>query len=150
VPSALREFADDLNAAAARLARVVTSIAEAIEAREGEDVSPASGSAPADAPARATRRKAAGRSASSSSTSRAPAAKRPAGTRPGARTKGAATADTVRAAIEELGPATAAQIADHINQSAGRRVIDGRAVPGHARSAGARVVMRRGERLYRL
>jgi len=49
-----------------------------------------------------------------------------------------------------LGPATSAQIADHINQAAGRRVVDGRAIRGHAQRLGARVAMRRGQRLYRL
>jgi hypothetical protein len=52
--------------------------------------------------------------------------------------------------MAELGPATSTQIADHINQAAGRRVIDGRVIRGHARRLGARVVVRRGERLYRL
>lgn len=146
LPSALRGFADDLNVAAARLAGVLTSLAGAIEAREGgDDPWNDTGGAPADRPSEGRAPAAAKRTARPRARARpAPASPAP------ARSADGVTTETVRAAIVAVGPATAAQIADHINSAAGRRVVDGRSIRGHARSAGARIVMRGGERCYRL
>lgn len=127
LPDVLRVMADNLNTAANDLARVLKSIATALEpAAPARRESP-----PPPRPARAARR------SPSTRARRAPSPQ-------------AVTDATIRAAMLELGPATSAQIAAHINEAAGRRVVDGRTVPGHARRLGARVVMRRGQRLYRL
>ena len=133
--SAIRVVAENLTNAANDLARVLNSIASAIETSAPED---SATSAPAPRP-RATRQ--ARRTAPVGR--KKTAAKR-------ATSSAAVTDRTVRAAMDELGPATSTQIADHINKAAGRRVIDGRVIRGHARRLGARVVVRRGERLYRL
>jgi hypothetical protein len=126
LPATLRVLADNLSTAANDLARVLKSVATALEpAASGKTDSRPPG------PPRTARR--------------SPAT-------PGKRTHSPAQAAdrTVRAAMLELGPATSAQIAAHINQAAGRRVIDGRTIRGHAQRLGARVVTRRGQRLYRL
>ncbi len=119
-------MADNLNGAAHDLARVLNSIASALEPAAAEPSRP--------------RRRAASRRA------RRPPASPP--------TQGSAPAPvtdrTVRAAMLELGPATSAQIAAHINQTAGHRVVDGRSIGSRAQRLGARVVTRRGQRLYRL
>jgi hypothetical protein len=132
--SAIRVVAENLTNAANDLARVLNSIASSLETSAPDD---SAASAPAPR---------------SKATRQAPRAA-PAGARK-TRAKRASPAPvtdrTVAAAMAELGPATSTQIADHINQAAGRRVIDGRVIRGHARRLGARVVVRRGERLYRL
>jgi hypothetical protein len=126
LPAALRAVAGNLNSAANDLARVLNSVASALE-------SGASHSTASPPPAR-------GRTV-----------RRPR-TTPGKRAPSPApvTDRTVRAAMQELGPATSAQIAEHINQAAGRRVVDGRTVRAHAQRLGARTLTRRGQRLYRL
>jgi hypothetical protein len=133
--SAIRVVAENLTNAANDLARVLNSIASALETSAPDD---GAASAPAPEP-RATRR--AKRTAPAATTKAR--AKRTASSAP-------VTDRTVAAAMAQLGPATSTQIADHINQAAGRRVVDGRVIRGHARRLGARVVVRRGERLYRL
>lgn len=126
LPAALRVVADNLNSAANDLARVLNSLASALEPDASET---------ADSPPAGTGGKVARARATSDKKTSLPTV---------------VTDDEVRAAMLELGPATSAEIAAHLNQSAGRRVVDGRAIRGHARHLGARVVMRRGQRLYRL
>jgi hypothetical protein len=133
--SAIRVVAENLTNAANDLARVLNSIASSLEtsAPEGGEAS-----APASRP-KATRQPRSAAPAGATKTR----AKRTASPAP-------VTDRTVAAAMAELGPATSTQIAEHINEAAGRHVIDGRVIRGHARRLGARVVVRRGERLYRL
>jgi hypothetical protein len=133
--SAIRVVAENLTNAANDLARVLNSIASALETSAPEEAAPTS---PVPRPPATPR---AGRAAPVGA--KKTRAKRTASSAP-------VTDRTVAAAMAELGPATSTQIADHINQAAGRRVIDGRVIRGHARRLGARVVVRRGERLYRL
>jgi hypothetical protein len=132
--SAIRVVAENLTNAANDLARVLNSIASAIETSAPEEAAttppvPRPGATPQP-------RRAAPAGAKKTRARTAPPAP--------------VTDRTVAAAMAELGPATSTQIAEHINQAAGRRVIDGRVIRGHARRLGARVVVRRGERLYRL
>jgi hypothetical protein len=129
LPATLRVVADNLNNVVSELTKLINSVASSLEAsnaqRDGSQRSKPAGKA---------------------STARKPSAK---GAESGSPI-GPVTDETVRAAMEQLGPATSATIAAHINTAAGSTVIDGRRIRGHARRLGARVVMRRGERLYRL
>lgn len=123
----LRLVADNLTVAANDLARVLNSVASALE--------PAAPAQPRDSPPPGAART---------------VPRSPASTAKSARSATKVTDRAVRAAMDDLGPATGAQIAAHINQAAGRRVADGRTIRAHAQRLGARVVVRRGERLYRL
>jgi hypothetical protein len=129
LPATLRVVADNLNNVVSELTKLINSVASSLEAsnaqRDGSQRSKPAGKA---------------------STARKPSAR---GAESGSPT-GPVTDETVRAAMEQLGPATSATIAAHINTAAGSTVIDGRRIRGHARRLGARVVIRRGERLYRL
>jgi len=129
LPAALRVVADNLNNVVSELTKLINSVASSLEASNAEK----------DGSGRSTP----GRKASKA---RTPSAKSAAA----APSTGPVTDETVRAAMQQLGPATSAAIAAHINTAAGGSVIDGRRIRGHARRLGARVVMRRGERLYRL
>jgi hypothetical protein len=133
--AAIRAVAANLTNAAEDVARVLNSVAASLETSAAED-GEASAPAPRPKPGGQPRRSAPAGAAKTRAKRAAPA--------------GPVTDRTVAAAMAELGPATSAQIAEHINQAAGRRVVDGRAIRGHARRLGARVVVRRGERLYRL
>lgn len=129
LPATLRVVADNLNNVVSELTKLINSVASSLEASNAQkDGSP--------------RPKPAGKA----SKARKPSAKSAVAASP----TGGVTDETVRAAMEQLGPATSAAIAAHINTVAGSTVIDGRRIRGHARRLGARVVMRRGERLYRL
>lgn len=126
LPATLRVVADNLNNVVSELTKLINSVASSLEASNAQkDGSPRS------KPAR-----------------KASKARKPSAT--SASPTGPVTDETVRAAMEQLGPATSAAIAAHINTAAGSTVIDGRRIRGHARRLGATVVMRRGERLYRL
>jgi hypothetical protein len=126
LPATLRMVADNLSSAANDLVKVLNSVASALDPAESKSTDP-----PPPRTARKVRRS--GGAAGKRATSRGPVTDR-----------------TVRAAMLELGPSTAAQIAAHINEGAGSQVVDGRAIRGHAQRLGARVVTRRGQRLYRL
>jgi hypothetical protein len=129
LPATLRVVADNLNNVVTELTKLINSVASSLEASNAQK----DGS---------TRSK----PARKASKARKPSADRAVAVSP----TGAVTDETVRAAMEQLGPATSAAIAAHINTAAGSTVIDGRRIRGHARRLGARAVMRRGERLYRL
>lgn len=129
LPATLRVVADNVNNVVSELTKLINSVASSLEASNAQkDGSPRSKPARKASKARKT-----------SVTNAAAAAP-----------TGPVTDETVRAAMEQLGPATSAAIAAHINTAAGSTVIDGRRIRSHARRLGARVVMRRGERLYRL
>jgi hypothetical protein len=122
----LRLVADNLTVAANDLAKVLNSVASALE-----PAAPQRRDSPQPGAARTVRRS-------------------PASTAKRTRSATKVTDRAVRAAMDDLGPATGAQIAAHLNSAAGRRVADGRTIRAHAQRLGARVVVRRGERLYRL
>jgi hypothetical protein len=129
LPATLRVVADNLNNVVSELTKLINSVASSLEASNAQkDGSPRS------------------KSAGKASKARTPSAKSAAAASP----TGPVTDEIVGAAMEQLGPATSAAIAAHINTAAGSTVIDGRRIRGHARRLGAKVVMRRGERLYRL
>jgi hypothetical protein len=129
LPATLRVVADNLNNVVSELTKLINSVASSLEASNAQkDGSPRS------KPAR------------KASKARKPSAKSAESASP----TGPVTDEIVGAAMEQLGPATSAAIAAHINAAAGSTVIDGRRIRGHARRLGAKVVMRRGERLYRL
>jgi hypothetical protein len=128
LPATVRVVADNLNNVVSELTKLINAVASSLEASNAQkDGSPRS--KPARKASKARKRSATNAAASPT---------------------GPVTDEAVRAAMEQLGPATAAAIAAHINTVAGGTVIDGRRIRGHARRLGARVVMRRGERLYRL
>jgi hypothetical protein len=129
LPATLRVVADNLNNVVSELTKLINSVASSLEASNARN-----DGSPRSKPAR------------KASKARKPSAKSTVAATP----TGPVTDETVRAAMEQLGPATSAAIAAHINTAAASTVIDGRRIRGHARRLGARVVIRRGERLYRL
>jgi hypothetical protein len=129
LPATLRVVADNLNNVVSELTKLINSVASSLEASNARN----------DGSARS-------KPARKASNARKPSAKSAVAASP----TGPVTDETVRAAMEQLGPAASAAIAAHINTAAGSTVIDGRRIRGHARRLGATVVMRRGERLYRL
>jgi hypothetical protein len=129
LPATLRVVADNLNNVVSELTKLINSVASSLEASNARN----DGSARSKPARRASK-------------ARKPSAKSAVAASP----TGPVTDETVRAAMEQLGPATSAAIAAQINTAAGSTVIDGRRIRGHARRLGATVVTRRGERLYRL
>ena len=128
MPAALRVVADNLSHVVAELTKVIDSVAASLEASNAErDGSRRS---------KPSRKTASPRKRAKAATGVSPAEP--------------VTDATVRAAMQQLGPATSAAIAAHINAAAGAAVIDGRSIRGHARRVGATVEIRDGERLYRL
>ncbi|MDQ2960950.1 MAG: hypothetical protein M3R48_07875 [Candidatus Dormibacteraeota bacterium] len=135
LPAALRAMADNLSGVVSELTKVINSVASSLEAANAADER-----APRSKPERKAPKGAkAHRAARKTTTARAPST-----------TAASVSDETVRAAMEQLGAATSAQIAGHINAAAGSKVVDGRAIRAHAGRVGATVVMRRGQRLYRL